>query len=659
MILNNIKWWLRKQLLRLKLYAFESYQYEAESLIIWYAVCFALGIAFYFAFPIELPVWLIIVYFEAILLLLYLYRNRDGIFKLLTYVAIFMIGLCIAKADALYRQKHIEQNLDEVIYLNGYVSDVDYNSNGKQRILLSNVNNFERDLKGDFRISLNYKQDWIKPDICIELVAKIPHKFSPNPIGNYNFDRTNFYKGISGIGYNVSPIFQKDCDIKDSFLKKKISDVRQFIKNNVITNASFDTAGVINALVIGDKSGISKKQTDNYRTAGLAHFLAISGMHMGIIALLVFFLIRATLFPIGAGRYDLRKPAAIISILFTFGYFLISGQSVSCIRAFIMTSIVLLGVLFNRRAISLRVWAFALIIVVAINPEAVVSPGFLMSFSAVLGLVSFYEKNANKIHNWLKTKSFIGKLCAYLLGVIITDLVASLMTLPYSLYYFKQISVYTSLGNLLAGPVIAFGIMPLLLLYMISLPFGLGLYTIRPLSWCVNIINHITELVSSLSGAKIGEQMGIMPDWGIFVLTLGLLWLCIWQERWRFWGILGIVVGLMSYLFVSNPDFVFDEKGLTFAYKDNDGKLSPTPFRKNKFLELMWTGNKTKGKVYPPSEDDIICNKDSCLFKNRIKFGKGFVEFDNKNIDLKSGGYINLDKGVYYYPPEVGRLWNK
>ena len=70
-----MKWWLRKQWLRIKVYASENYYNEAESLIIWYAVSFALGAAFYFAFPWELPVWLVITYLEGVLLLLYLLNN--------------------------------------------------------------------------------------------------------------------------------------------------------------------------------------------------------------------------------------------------------------------------------------------------------------------------------------------------------------------------------------------------------------------------------------------------------------------------------------------------------------------------------------------------------------------------------------------------------
>ena len=182
------------------------------------------------------------------------------------------------------------------------------------------------------------------------------------------------------------------------------------------------------ALTIGDRSTISEQLNNDYRTSGLAHFLSISGMHMSIIALLVFFLIRATLFPLGEGRYDLRKPAAVVSVFFTFAYFLISGQSVSCIRAFVMTTLVLVAVLFNRRAVSLRLWAFAVLVVVAITPEAVVSPGFLMSFAAVLGLVAFYEKNAARLHRWLDGRTLFGKFVAYMAGLLVSDLVCLLYT---------------------------------------------------------------------------------------------------------------------------------------------------------------------------------------------------------------------------------------
>ena len=71
-------WWIRKPLLRLKLYLSENYQNEAESLIIWYAVSLSSGSAFYFALPVELSVWVIVGLFEAVLVLLYLTRQKEG-----------------------------------------------------------------------------------------------------------------------------------------------------------------------------------------------------------------------------------------------------------------------------------------------------------------------------------------------------------------------------------------------------------------------------------------------------------------------------------------------------------------------------------------------------------------------------------------------------
>lgn len=661
-------WWLRKQWLRLKLYAADNYQYEADSLIVWYGVAFGAGAAYYFALPWEVSaIWLVCL-LEAVLLLLWLTRRRDGQFKLLTYVAVFMLGLCVAKADAMYRARHLEKDLPEISYLRGRVKELDYNSNNRPRLLLADVNNFDRDLQGEFRISINKAPAWLKRGSCVELVARLPKGFTPNPLSNYNADRANFYKGLSATGYTIGPVFEVACPpsqqppLFEKLITRAQTCIREVIDGNAAPDdtAARDAAAIAKALTIGDRSAISERLNEIYRTSGLAHFLSISGMHMSLIALLVFFLIRVTLFPFGAGRYDLRKPAAIVSILFTFIYFLISGQSVSCLRAFVTTSLVLAAVLMNRRAISLRLWAFAVIVVVSGTPEAVVSPGFLMSFAAVLGLVAYYEKHAASIHGWLDKRSLCGRFAAYILGLLASDLVASLMTLPYSVYYFSQISVYTSLGNLLSGPVIGFWVMPTLLLFLLSLPLGLGEYAVKPFAAGVDMINRITAWVADLPGSKAGEGVGTLPDWGILLLTFGLLWLCIWQSRWRLWGFAGIILGTLGIFFSPAPDFVFDETGTTYAYKNAAGNLAITPYRKNKFLQKMWTGRRHKGKYEIPPGEPLVCDKKQCVYKGRIEFSEGKLRLDGRDVPLRHGGFINLSAGsVWYYRPETGRLWHK
>ncbi|MBO5442030.1 MAG: ComEC/Rec2 family competence protein, partial [Alphaproteobacteria bacterium] len=274
---------LKKQGLRLKLYAYENYQNEAESLLVWYAVAYALGAAFYFAFPYELPVWLLVVFLEAVLLLLYLNNRRDGTFKLLTYLAVFSLGLCVAKANALYQNLSIEKNIEETTYITGQVKVTDYNSSGRRRIELINADNFEKPLKGSYKISLNQNLSRLKPGVCVELIAKFPQNYAPNPLSNYNMDRANFYQGVSASGYAISPVFQKDCEHSPSVIANLITAMRQAVIK-ALSPANPETQGIIKALTIGDKSAISQSQAADYRTAGLAHFLAISGMHMGMIA---------------------------------------------------------------------------------------------------------------------------------------------------------------------------------------------------------------------------------------------------------------------------------------------------------------------------------------------------------------------------------------
>ena len=649
-------WWLKKQFLNLKLYAAENYQYEAESLIIGYAVCYALGAAFYFGLPWELPTWVVIVYLEAVLLLLYLYRKKDAKFKILSYLAVFTLGLCIAKANALYQKNKLEENIPETMYLAGYVESIDTNYAQRTRITLTDVNNYEKDLKGKFRITTGQNIPWLKPGICVETVAKFPKDMSVNPLRKYDFLRANFYNEINASGYAISGFYEKDCEKTPSAFKQKLEEIRASIAHKIDSSAMPREASVIKALAIGDSRAVSNAQRAEYQTAGLAHILAISGMHMGMIALLTFLLIRLLLLPFGSGNFHRRKPAAVISIILACGYFLISGQSISCIRAFIMIMCVLLAVLINRHPVSLRLWALAVLIVVSIMPEAVVSVGFLMSFSAVLGIVAFYEKNAARLHKWYAATNIYGKIGAYLMGVIITDLIASLMTMPYSLYYFHQISVYTTLGNLLAGPIVAFWIMPALLLFLICFVFGFGTIWLKLLSTGVYILNNIASWVSSLSGAKSGEGIAMMPEWGIILITLGMLWLCIWQERWRYCGIIIIIIGFLSIFTVPNVDFVFDKDGTTFACRTNDGKLSQTPWHKNKFLTLLWT-NKLPEKN-TDEKDGLECNKDECTCQKRIRFSSGKVIYDGRPVLLDNSGYINLKHGIRYSQKSLPRIWN-
>ena len=128
--------------------------------------------------------------------------------------------------------------------------------------------------------------------------------------------------------------------------------------------------------------------------SGLGHVLSISGYHMAVVAGLVFFVLRAlfALMPAFAGRYPIKKWAALAALAAAAFYLVLSGAEVATQRSFIMIAIVLVGVMVDRPAITLRTLTVAAIVVLLLAPEAIVHPSFQMSFAATLALVAGYER---------------------------------------------------------------------------------------------------------------------------------------------------------------------------------------------------------------------------------------------------------------------------
>ena len=114
------------------------------------------------------------------------------------------------------------------------------------------------------------------------------------------------------------------------------------------------------------------------RASNLAHLLAISGMHMGILAAFIFATLRYgfALWPTAALYWPTKKMAAIGALIAAAGYLALSGGNVSTERAFVMVAVMLVAVLFDRRALTLRAVAIAALIVLTLRPEALFGPGF-------------------------------------------------------------------------------------------------------------------------------------------------------------------------------------------------------------------------------------------------------------------------------------------
>jgi len=661
---------MRKIWRHIKGYVIDNFLAEQSQWIALFPLLFATGIALYFALPFEPNIWLSVGVFELCLLLIYLCRLRMAYIFFLAFLVI-ICGFINIQAHSLYKARHIENIQDKTVtYLKGQIAEISRSEKGKIRLLLADAANYDNSLKGNYRITLSTKDSNLQIGQCVEMVATLFAR-SPMPIlGGYQTDRKNFYENLSAIGYADSEVFVIDCppEATGYNFKQRLNKLRKQVTDFISGVLPQDEAGVADALLVGEKSFIGKNVAENYRNSGLAHFLSVSGLHLGSIAGLVFFLVRLIVagIPWLSLHIDAKKTAAICAIAFSFMYLLISGMAIPAQRAFIMTTVVLIGVICNRQAISLRMVCFAATAVLIISPQALISISFQMSFAAVFALVAFYERYAGTLARISSSSNILLKIFWYLGGIIICDFVASLATTPFALYHFHRVALYTSLGNLLAGPLIGLWLMPAVLLCLFALPFGLAEYPLKLLGYGIEILNHITDFVTNLPHSV--WQTSALSFSGFILIVCGGYWLCIWQRKWRKLGLIAIFAGILTML--GNhivPDVVIAPQARNIAVRDKTGNLLMLAGRADNWLESVWQENlnlhtqnrKQKNKILQalrneapmPENLPLKCADGLCVYKEKLQFdNQGNMWLNGQKIDTTAGGYVYWQKGEYWLP---------
>lgn len=558
----------------------EIFKSEESRWFSWVPVLFGTGIGIYFALPAEPSRWLTLAAIEFLLLAAYVFRLRPALLKGVFVLAVIVAGFADIQLKTLYLEKRLPVPPEGRMYLRGQILSVDTNYRGRPRIVLGEMENFSGDrVKGRYRLTLPGKKRTVVVGKCVELVAEVSPLMKANLPGGYQPDRKLFFDGINGSGYVLSGLFDIDCPKPMGFWNRKINDWRRSVSLMIAERLPPKQAAIAAAIVTGNRNLMTTEQVEAYRDSGLAHFLSISGLHMSMIAGLMFFLVRLVMamIPALSLRYNSKKAAAVSAIFISTVYLFISGAAVPTQRAYIMTFVVLLAVLFERQAISMRVLALAAMIILVISPQMLVSISFQLSFAAVIALVAFYECFGGRVEKFFAGDglSLWGKIWrgipAYLIGIVIADLVASMATLPFAVYHFNRIALYTSLTNLAAGPVIGLLIMPAVLLSLLTIPLGLSWLPLKIAGFGIGLVNRLTEYVSSLPCAT--AEVYSFPLWGLLLIVFGGLWLCLWQQKWRHWGWILIIAGSLSLFTVKVPDLIAADNGEAAAVKGEDGKL--------------------------------------------------------------------------------------
>ncbi len=197
-----------------------------------------------------------------------------------------------------------------------------------------------------------------------------------------------------------------------------------------------DAGGLAAAVMTGDRSGLSQEANDAMRASNLYHLVSISGTHMAMLVAFVFGFIRygVALVPPLALRVSAKKIAAVVALPIAAAYLVLAGRDMATERAFVMVAAMLVAILLDRQAITLRSVAIAAFIVLGLRPEALVNPGFQMSFAASVALVAAF--GALRVAPALARRGWVGAV-----GLLLfSSLVAGLATAPFAAAHFNRVA---------------------------------------------------------------------------------------------------------------------------------------------------------------------------------------------------------------------------
>ena len=439
--------------------------------------------------------------------------------------------------------------------------------------------------------------------------------------GGFDFRRHAFFQGIGGVGFAVGhPQLPDAAQAPGTALW--LETVRRGIAGRIWETLDGDRAAVATALLTGDRGAIRDEVHDAIRESGLAHLLAISGLHLGLVAGLIFFGVRAVLalVPTLALDHPIKKWAALVALAGGFAYMFVVGATVPTQRAFVMVGLVLVAVLADRTAISMRLAAWAAALVLAVSPYSLLGPSFQMSFAAVIALIAGYEALRGRLVEWRHRAGPLGMAALYFSGILLSTAIASTATAPFAVFHFQQIATYGLVTNLLAVPLTALWIMPWGLAAYLLMPLGLESLALVPMGWGISLLLAIAEAAAGWPNAVL--RLASPPGWALGIAATGGLWLCLWQTRLRLWGVAGLAVGMIALAWPRpGPDILISEDGRLMAVRAADGGLAVSNLRGERFTREIWlrADGRADARPWPAtgtSEDGrLSCDPLACLYR--------------------------------------------
>ncbi|MBW1703155.1 MAG: ComEC family competence protein, partial [Deltaproteobacteria bacterium] len=359
-------------------------------------------------------------------------------------------------------------------------------------------------------VNVYYHFPHLRPGEKIRFSARLrPFKNFNNP-GRYDYESAMKIRGYScaasiSDGRHIVPMGRGHLPVSRSLVETVQRPVREFFREKLDNRA----CALFRALILGERQGISPELREPFNRTGLGHVLAVSGLHIGLVAWVAFFLFKGllSLSYRTALKTDIRKLAAVLTSIPVIGYTCLAGFQVSSQRAMIMVLVFLWSLILGREKEVWSTLALAGLLILAIDPQAIFSISFQLSFIAVIGILwltpaipAILNKIPLPVETAQKKITILDRLFVYSIGLICVSFSAVVFLLPITTYYFHRVSLVSIPANVTAVPILGLWIIPLGLLSAVTLPFfpQVSALLVELGAWGLHVMMEIVRFWSSL-----------------------------------------------------------------------------------------------------------------------------------------------------------------
>lgn len=293
------------------------------------------------------------------------------------------------------------------------------------------------------------------------------------------FDSTSYKHQLS---YFVN-ISRNDITIESNGRLNFVQKIQNKVRNILYDNTSQENAGLFYGILFGDKSELDHELKESYRTSGIAHLLAVSGLHVGVFVSLLSFVL---------GKFKIsQKINLLINFIVLFLYCCLCSFSPSVVRASLMTIIGLFAITSGRQYDFVNSISLAGLIILIFSPLSAYDIGFQLSFLCVYS-IAFILPLTSKLLCKIKIPKSIG----YTLAV---TLATQIGLLPLTAYYFGEVSLLSILTNFFCIPIFQVGFILLIIITLLCIPFSFLGFLYIPVHYIFELISTIAMFVTSQS----------------------------------------------------------------------------------------------------------------------------------------------------------------